>query len=134
MVTILSDAQPNRGFDRYREQWEASLLASVIAGMADLSVADRKEALRGIYLGGFNGAAFGVYDGDELSGGALEWTQAGPQQFDLVYSGRSGIHCNLGRVYAQPNGSWAALVIAGVKDDLSAAMASAEWAIARLGS
>lgn len=134
MVTMLSDVRSNGSFARYREQWEASLLASVIAGLADLDPADRRDALRAIYLGSFNGAAFGVYGVDELGGGSLEWTQAGPEQFDLVYTGPSDVKCNLGRVYAQPNGTWAALVVAGAKDDLYAAMASAEWAVARLSS
>lgn len=134
MVTMLSDVRSNGSFARYREQWEASLLASVIAGLADLEPADRRDILRAMLPGSFNGAAFGVYGADEAGGGSMEWTQAGPTQFDLVYTAPSGLACNLGRVYAQPNGSWAALVVAGAKDDVYAAMASAEWAISKLSS
>lgn len=134
MVLVFSDSERQTNFARYRQQWEASMLASVIAGTADLDAADRKEILRAILEGSFNGAAYGVYDADELGGGNLEWTQAGPTQFDLVYTSSCYAKCNLGRVYSQPDGSWGALVVAGVKDDPYAAMASAEWAIARLSS
>lgn len=134
MVLVFSDSERQANFAKYRQQWEASMLASVIAGSADLDDADRKEILRAILEGSFNGAAFGVYGADELCGGSLEWTQAGPTQFDLVYKSAYLTGCKIARVYTQPDGSWGALVVAGVKDDAYAAMASAEWAIARLSS
>ena len=72
------------------------------------------------------------YDGDAVAEAALEWRQAGPTQWDLVYTALTGVQCSLGRVYQQPDGSRGALVIAGVKDDHHAALAAAEWAIAKL--
>ncbi|MBU6408720.1 MAG: hypothetical protein KGS44_16605 [Alphaproteobacteria bacterium] len=73
-----------------------------------------------------------MYDGDALAEAALEWRQAGPSQWELVYTALTGIQCSLRRIYQQPDGSWGALVIAGVKDDHHAALAAAEWAIAKL--
>jgi len=49
-----------------------------------------------------------------------------------IHTALTGIQCSQGRIYQQPDGSWGALVIAGVKDDHHAALAAAEWAIAKL--
>jgi len=77
---------------RYRNQWEASLLASAIAATADLDAYDRSQVMRAAFQGTFNGTAFGVYDGDALGEAALEWRQAGPTQWDLVYTYRAHRH------------------------------------------
>jgi hypothetical protein len=121
------------GFARYRSQWEASVLASAIAGTADISAEERAALLAAGVQGAFNGAAFGV-DFDGLGGGALTWAQAGPTHWDLHFASPVGVAYVLGRVYLQPNGAWAAMVIAGVKDAQEEAMAAAEWAIARLSA
>lgn len=132
MATLFSKGLREASFARYRNQWEASLLASAIAATADLDAYSRSQVMRAAFQGAFNGTAFGVYDGDSLGEAALERRQAGPTQWDLVYTALTGVKCVLGRVYQQPDGSWGALVIAGVKDDHHAALAAAEWAIAKL--
>ena len=131
MTTCFTKADRQPDFGRYREQWEnAALLAALTHSGLDED--ERAALIRNWIQGSFNGAAFGVYDLMGLGQAALDWVQAGPTQFDLLYTSIYGVCMPLGRVYQQPDGSWGALVIAGVKEDVSEAMAAAEWAIAKL--
>ena len=133
-MTTLFKTEPRRpDFARYREQWESALLAGTVARTVSLDDPDRRELLRVWVAGLFNAAAFGV-EGEAEGSGFLDWQMSGPTHYDLIYRSACGVACSLGRAYEQPNGTWAALVIAGVKDDLPEAMAAAEWAIARLSS
>ncbi|MGB1540211.1 MAG: hypothetical protein ACPG80_04565 [Rickettsiales bacterium] len=95
---------------------------------------DRRQLMGRWFEGSFNGAAAHVAEGEESGQGTFEWIQAGPTQFDCIYTAPYGLKCSLARAYEQPDGSWAALVIAGVRDDLWEAIAAAEWAIARLSA
>lgn len=131
MTTCFTDAEREADFDRYRQQWESAALAAALSG-ASLDTFERKQLARTWVNGSFNGAAHGVYDPRALGESTMEWLQAGPTQYDLVYASPYGVVMPLGRVYQQPDGSWGALVIAGVKDDPHMAMAAAEWAIGKL--
>lgn len=119
-------------FAKYREQWEGALLARAVAENSELSPGERRQVLRTWFQGLYNAASYGVSDG--FGAGELEWRAAGPTQFDCVYAAPYGLRCNLARVYEQPDGSWAALVIAGVKASPNEAMDAALWAISRLSS
>jgi hypothetical protein len=44
----------------------------------------------------------------------------------------AGIACPLAHIYPQPDGSWAVLIVAGVRNEITEAMAAAEWGISRL--
>ena len=134
MTTQFERTERKPEFARYRAQWETGVMASALAHLADLDAAERKALCRSWVLSAYNGAAFGVYDSHEPLAGNIEWVQAGPTQYDCLYTGPYGVKCALGRVYEQPDGSWAAMIIAGVKDSYLEALASAEWALARLCS
>jgi hypothetical protein len=133
MTTIFATETRAPDFERYRVQWESALLAQTLARTVNLEDPDQKELLRAWVNGLFNGAAFGIED-ERAGSGFLDWRMSGPTQIDLIYHSAHGITCSLARVYQQPNGTWGAMVIAGVKDGPSEAMAAAEWAIARLSS
>jgi hypothetical protein len=133
MTTIFPTEVREPDFARYRVQWEAALLAQTVARTVCLEDPDQKELLRAWVNGLFNAASFAA-EGESEGSGFLDWRMSGPEQFDLIYHSAHGLTCSLGRVYRQPSGTWGALVIAGVKDDPAAAMAAAEWAIARLSS
>lgn len=134
MTIVFSDTNTERehDFSRYKEQWENSVLTENLKVLADIPDEDRRQLAKIWFIGAFNGSAAGLYANPE--DGSLEWMQAGPTQFDLIYTGPMGIQCSLGRIYEQPNGTWAALVIAGAKDNQFEAMGAAEWAISRLSS
>ncbi|MCP4367705.1 MAG: hypothetical protein GY797_06280 [Deltaproteobacteria bacterium] len=134
MTTLFEQIERQPDFSRYREQWESGVLAAAIGELASLDNSERKALSRSWLLSSYNGAAFGVYDERDVLHGKIDWVQAGPTQYDCLYTGPYGVKCSLGRVYEQPNGSWAALVIAGVNDDYLQAIGSAEWAITRLCS
>jgi hypothetical protein len=104
-------------------------MAQTMAESSDLP-RERIKALRRVWaLGTFNGAAYGF---ETIAGcGTLEWVTDG-EEIRLVYHAPYGLACHLGRIYRQPNNTWAAVVVAGVKDDQFEAMATVEWAISRL--
>lgn len=121
-------------FRRYRDQWESALLSQALAALGQLAPEEQKALRRNWFVGIFNGHATHCIEAAIEGFQALDWRQAGPTQFDLLYTAPFGAQCALGRVYEQPDGSWGALVIAGVKDDLTEAMAAAEWAVTKLAS
>lgn len=134
MPTVFDKQHRKPDFARYKEQWETGVMAAAISELADLDDSERAALARSWIISSYNGAAFGVYDQDDPFAGRMEWHQSGPTHYDLLYTGPFGVQCSLGRVYEQPNGTWAAMVIAGVKDELPGAIAAAEWAVARLCS
>src|SRR5690606_19751722 len=130
MTVVFDTAAVAPDFRRYRAQWESALLSLTLSDYrADARDTDRRDLHRAWFVGLFNGHASHVLEDAADGFRSLEWQQAGPTQIDLIYTAPYGLRCSLGRVYAQPDGSWAALVIAGVRDDPDAAMAAAEWAI-----
>lgn len=132
-MTILL-ARDDSGHDdqaeRYFDDIESALMAATIAGGTD-ATPERKRALLSLVLENSFGAAVAGYSPRLHGAGALSWHDEGTLRH-LSYQSPTGLMCHLGRVYLQPNGTWAALVVAGVGMDEHEAMAKAEWAIARL--
>lgn len=114
------------------ERLETAMMAATLAATADLG-ADEKQRLLKVWLHGtFNAAAAGLDLRTGCGAGLLEWRDADEERLDLIYRAVTGFSCSLGRVYRQPNGSWASLVIAGVRDTPEEAQAAAEWAVSLL--
>lgn len=63
--------------------------------------------------------------------GLLDWQPDGAGH-RLVWYTQSRLACPLARLYRQENGTWAALIVAGFRNELIEAMAAAEWGVARL--
>jgi hypothetical protein len=123
-----SDAGTDHGAGRYQAQLENALLAKAIAETGN---ADERQALLSAWLiGTFNATMFGITRIED-GYGMLDWVPDG-NAYRLLWIAPTGLACPLAQVYQQPDGSWASLVVAGVRDDLPAAMAAAEWAVGRL--
>jgi hypothetical protein len=115
---------------RFASQLESALLAQALAETGGLPD-ERAKALLSLWLAGlFNAHAVALPDAPDQRG-ALEW-QPEADGFRLVWFMPSGIACPLARLYQQENGTWAVLIVAGVRDDLIEAMAAAEWGVSRL--
>lgn len=129
MTTELRNATNDPQAERFWEALEAAMLAKTIEHTADLPP-ERRKALLGLWVQGvFDAAAAGL---PVVAGhGYLTWQEQGSIRH-LVYEDPRGLTCALGRAYLQPNGTWAALVVAGVGMDEFEAMGKAEWAISRL--
>jgi hypothetical protein len=115
--------------DRYAAELESALLARALSEAGGLPESRARSMLASWVHGTFNAAAYGI----PLlgTGGPLEWEREG-NGLRLVWTMPGGLSCPLARLYPQADGSWVALVVAGVKSDPGAAMAAAEWAISRL--
>lgn len=120
--------------DFYLERLESAAMSMTLAASSDLPDDDRKAIYRQWLDGTFNAASHGLDVRYGCGAGLLVWQQGGPTQHDLIYRAVTGMNCNLGRAYRQPDGSWAALVIAGVRGSLEEAQAAAELAVARLAT
>ena len=130
MTTILDRQATDPHAEAYWQNLDSALMARTIEATSDLPP-ERRKALLSVWLQGvFDAVAAGIPQ-DFDSNGLLVWTEEGPLRH-LTYHAPTGFACHLGRVYPQPNGTWVALVIAGVADDEHTAMAKAEWAISRL--
>lgn len=116
---------------RYWEELESAMMAETIAASADLPPARRKSLLKLWAPAVFNAAAFGL-DRMTAGSGTLEWDATDRNNYVLTYRAAYGMAYPLAKIYHQPNDTWAALVVAGVKDDLYEAMAQCEWAVSRL--
>jgi hypothetical protein len=113
----------------YQAQLENALLAIAVAETGNAP--DRLKELYAAWLmGSFNAIAHGARRLGE-GYGTLDWTPEG-DGYRLIWYAPTGLACPLARVYRQPDGSWASLVVAGVRGDLIEAMSAAEWAIARM--
>lgn len=115
---------------RFGAQLESALLARALAEAGGLPDERARALLSQWVLGTFNASALPLDSGCALAG-ALAWEPDG-QGHRLVWYMPGGLACPLARLYQQADGSWAALIVAGVKDDLIEAMAAAEWGVARL--
>jgi len=77
-MTILYTSETRQpDFRRYRDQWEAGVLAATMAACGDLENPERRDLAKVWFHGSFNGAAFGVYDESDSDAGQIEWAQAG---------------------------------------------------------
>lgn len=113
---------------RFTAQLESALLAQALAETGGLPDERTKELLSLWIAGSFNASALGL---ESIGRGALDWQPDGAG-FRLIWYMPSGIACPLARLYQQENGTWAALIVAGVRNDLIEAMAAAEWGVSRL--
>jgi hypothetical protein len=69
-----------------------------------------------------------------IGSGTFEWLATGPQNYRLAWHSPHGPIPMLAQIYGRENGSFAAVVVAGVKDNVPEAMGAAEWALSRLSS
>jgi hypothetical protein len=93
---------------------------------------ERRKALRRLWLIGlFNFATSGL-EKDFTGSGELTWAQSDENDFRLLYQSPYGLTCPLAKLYRQADDTWAAMVVAGVRDNPFSAMAAAEWAVSRL--
>jgi hypothetical protein len=128
-MTTIFKTERDELAERYLTDLDSAILAETLAAGSSLPI-ERQKALRRLWaIGKFNAAAFGL-DGAGASG-ELEWMTHG-EQLRLLYRNPLGPSCFLAQCYRQPNGTWAALVVAGVGEDRYEAMARAEWAVSRL--
>lgn len=116
---------------RYATELESALLARALADTGGLPDERARALLRDWIAGVFNAHAAAI-PGD-LGTGTLDW-RPDRDGFLLVWTMAGGLVAPLARLYPQPDGTWAAMVVAGVRDTPEAAMLAAEWAVARLTS
>lgn len=114
---------------RYAAALESALLARALADTGGLPSERARALLRDWIAGVFNAHAAAI-DCD-LGSGTLAW-MPDRDGFRLVWTMASGLVAPLARLFPQPDGSWAAMVVAGVRDTPEEAMLAAEWAVARL--
>lgn len=132
MTTVFDTTVSDPIADRFTAELENALLAISLAELGTLPDERVRALLSTVYRGWFNAAAFSVPH--EIGAyGRIEWEPEG-NGHRLVWYAPAGLACPLARVYPQADGSWAALVVAGVKDDAIEALAQAEWAVSRLTS
>ncbi len=114
-----------------RSDWESGLLAKAILDQIGYEDPQLHRSLLKVWLPGmFAAAATDIAEG--IGAGLFEWAQSGESTYDLIWHAPYGAGIRLARAYRQPGGSWASLIVAGVRDDPAAAMAAAEWAVGRL--
>jgi hypothetical protein len=117
---------------RFAAELESALLAQALADTGGLPDERTKALLRQWLVGTFDAASanlLSIIDGR----GALDWKPEG-DGYRLVWYAPTGLACPLARIYAQADGSWAALIVAGVRDDAQSAMLAAEWGVSRLAA
>ena len=118
--------------EHWLERLESAMLAATLAATSDLPPERRKAMMRTWLETSFNAASHGIDLTAGYGAGIMTWLPYTETQIDLIYSAATGLNCSLARAYQQANGSWAAMVIAGVRDTSEEAQAAAEWAISRL--
>lgn len=117
---------------RFTAALESALLAQALAETGTLPDERTKALLRDWVAGVFNASAVALHSIPE-GRGQLAWEPDGAG-FRLTWHAPTGMACPLARIYEQPGGTWVALIVAGVRDDLIEAMAAAEWGVSRLTS
>lgn len=118
---------------RFAGQLETALMARALAELGSLPEERVNALLRDWLIGDFNARSSDL-DGKGSGRGQLAWEPEQRSGDRLVWTMPSGLACPLARLYPQENGTWAALVVAGVRDGLIEAMAAAEWGVPRLTS
>lgn len=129
-MRILSGNDQDGQAERFTAELESALLAQALFGTGGLPD-ERAQVLLSLWLRGtFNATVLDLRSiGDGR--GTLAWEPDGTG-YRLTWYAPTGMACPLARIYPQDNGSWAALVVAGVRDDAGAAMAAAEWGVSLL--
>lgn len=123
------EGDPNAA--RYAAELESALLARALADTGGLPDERTRALLRDWLAGIFNANAWAIPR--DLGSGTLAW-MPDRDGFCLLWTMAGGLVAPLARLYPQPDGTWAAMVVAGVRDTPEAAMLAAEWAVARLTS
>lgn len=118
--------------EHYTAQLESALMARALAETGALPDERTAAMLSCWMVGNFNAAAAGLLSIGE-GRGLLSWEPDGAG-FRLVWQSPTGLACPLARLYPQDNDTWAALIVAGVRDDVHGAMAAAEWGVSRLSA
>lgn len=117
--------------ERYWADLESALMAAAMAANTNLPP-ERQKALRRVWLvGTYNAAAHDIQPEEMAGNGDFGWM---PEQdgYRLMYRSPYGLICPLARIYPQEDGTWAALIVAGVRESVNAAMEAAEWGVSRL--
>lgn len=127
-----TQAIPDPSSERYAAELDAAMLCAALAQAGEPGTETRKAIYGRWMFGTFNAAACGL-KGIGGGYGVLDW-RPDRDGHHLVWHSPAGVACPLARLYPQADGTWAAMVVAGVKDDLLEAMASAEWAISRIAA
>lgn len=117
---------PSTFSERHKADIEQALLAAALKGAGEDGTEATKQVWAQWLRGMFTAAVFDITTvGESL----MRWDMSSPTTFDLHWHSPTGFVCALARVYQQPDGSWAALVNAGVgQSGPEEAMAKAEWA------
>ncbi len=131
MVTRFESTANDPLGGRFTADLETAQLAAALVAAGGLPTERARALLRDVYRAWFNASAAGICDAAFT--GVLQWEPDGGG-YRFIWYTHGGLACPLARVYPQENGTWASLVVAGVKDDVSEALAQAEWAISRLTS
>ena len=118
--------------ERFAADLESALLARALAGAGSLPDERTKALLASWLCGTFNATAYGALTINE-GRGTLAWEAEG-DGYRLVWLNPSGLACPLARLYAQPDGTWVSLIVAGVRDSADEAMIAAEWGVSRLSA
>lgn len=117
---------------RFAGELESALLARALAEAGSLPDERTKALLAHWLCGTFNATACSVTCiGDGR--GLLAWEPEG-DGYRLTWLSPGGIACPLARLYRQADGTWAAMIVAGVKDSAEEAMIAAEWGVSRLSA
>lgn len=126
--------RPDPNVERIKGELDNAMLAMALAEAGEAETDTRKELHARWLWGTFQAAAHGLNILGITEGyGLLEW-QPDRDGMRLIWHSPTGLICPLARLYPQANGTWAAMVVAGVKDSPEEAMAAAEWAVSRLAS
>jgi hypothetical protein len=130
-MRLLTDIEHDDRVDRFTAQLETALMARALAEAGALPDERVKALMHDWLIGTFNATAAGINSLAE-GRGRLAWEPEPGEGYRLTWYAPTGLVCPLARVYAQPDGSFAALIVAGVQPGIGEAMAAAEWGIARL--
>lgn len=118
--------------ERFAAELESALLARALAETGGLPD-ERAKALLALWLAGtFNATAAAIASIGE-GRGVMAWEPDG-SGYRLTWYAPTGLACPLARLYPQEDGTWAALIVAGVRSDAAEAMIAAEWGVSRLAA
>lgn len=127
-MRIFDDTIDDTLVARFAAQLESALLAQALAANGGLPDGRAKALMRDWLIGVFNGSVAAL---PTIERGALAW-EPDREGHRLTWYMPSGIACPLARLHQQEDGTWAALIVAGVRCELIEAMAAAEWRVSRL--
>jgi len=131
-MRVVHNATDENAGRRFTAELESALFARALADAGGQSD-ERLRALLSAWLcGTFNASAVGLLSICE-GRGHTAWEPEG-NGYRLTWYAPTGQACALARMYEQENGTWAALIVAGVRDDPAAAMMAAEWGVSRLAA